>query len=309
MRVVFLGTPDFAVESLKEIARHHEVVGVVTQPDRPRERGKVTPTPVKEEALRLGLPVFCFEKIRDHVDELRALSPDVMVTVAYGQILNQDVLSVAPKGVINVHASLLPLYRGSAPIQWAVINGDEETGVTIMKTELGVDTGDIILVKRTKIGQSETAGELFDRLAILGSQAITEALELIERGEEVYAPQDHSKATRCAMLKKSDGAIDFSASCRAVHARIRGLTPWPSAYAYNDGECYKLSNPVILEGEGKPGEILVANPRDGLVVACGTGALGFDVQRQGGKKMNIREYLKGHSFRVGSYFTKENDGI
>ena len=305
MKVVFLGTPDFAVEALKKIAERHDVVGVITQPDRPRERGKVTPTPVKVEAERLGLPVFCYEKIREHVAEVRALAPDVMVTAAYGQILNAEVLSIAPKGVINVHASILPKYRGSAPIQWAVINGDEETGVTIMKTELGVDTGDIILIKRTKIGPDETAGQLFDRLAVLGADAIVEALALIESGQETYTPQNHDEATRCAMLRKSDGAIDFSLSARAVHARIRGLSPWPGAFAFNEGEVYKLSNPRLKQGAGVPGEILTADVKNGLTVACGEGAISFDVQKQGGKKMSITDFLRGHSFRIGTLFTKE----
>lgn len=305
MRVVFLGTPDFAVEALKRIAEKHEVVGVITQPDRPRERGKVTATPVKEEALRLGLPVFCYEKIREHVEEIKALNPDVMVTAAYGQILNSAVLSIAPKGVLNVHASLLPKYRGSSPIQWAVINGDEETGVTIMKTELGVDTGDVVLVRKTVIGEKETAGELFDRLAVLGAEAIVDALELIEEGKEKYTPQDHASATHCAMLKKSDGALDFDAPARAVHARIRGLTPWPGAFAYNGGEVYKISNPRVVEGKGKPGEILTADVKNGLTVACAEGALAFDVQKQGGKKMPISDFLRGHTLEVGSLFTKE----
>ena len=305
MKVVFLGTPDFAVQALRRIASEHEVVGVITQPDRPRERGKVTPTPVKAAAEELGLPVFCYEKIREHVAELKALCPDVMVTAAYGQILNADVLSVAPKGVFNVHASLLPKYRGSSPIQWAVINGDEETGVSIMKTELGIDTGDVVLVKSTKIGANETAGELFDRLASLGADAISEALALIEKGQETYAPQDHGKATHCAMLKKSDGAIDFDAPARAIHSKIRGLSPWPGAFACLDGEIYKISNPTLADGHGKPGEVLVADVKNGLVVACGEGAISFDVQKQGGKKMPIRDFLRGHVIPVGAKFTKE----
>lgn len=305
MKVVFLGTPDFAVPALKAISAHHEVVGVITQPDRPRERGKVTPTAVKAAAEALGLPVFCYEKIREHVDEVRALAPDVMVTVAYGQILNAEVLSIAPKGVINVHGSLLPKYRGSAPIQWAVINGDSETGVAVMRTELGVDTGDVILMKKTPIGENETAGELFDRLAEIGAEAIVEALELIERGEETYTPQNHAEATRCSMLKKSDGAVDFDMPARAVHAKIRGVTPWPGAFAVHDGQTYKLSNPQLKEGKGRPGEILFADVKNGLVVACAEGAISFDVQKQGGKRMPIADFLRGHQLAVGTLFVKE----
>ena len=305
MRVIFLGTPDFALPSLNAIAAKHDVVGVITQPDRPRQRGKVTPTAVKAEAQRLGLPVYCYERIREHVQELRAMAPDVMVTAAYGQILNADVLSIAPKGVINVHASLLPKYRGSAPIQWAVINGDTETGVTIMRTELGVDTGDVILKKSTPIGENETAGELFDRLAVLGAEAVIEALDLIESGNATFTPQDHEQATKCAMLTKADGAIDFNMPARLVHSKIRGVTPWPGAFAVNEGEVYKLSNPKLVAGQGKPGEILFADVQHGLVVACAEGAVSFDVQQQGGKRMPIADYLRGHSFKVGTLFIGE----
>ena len=213
LKVVFLGTPDFSVNTLKAILNsRHEVLAVVTQPDRPVGRsGKPVFSPVKQVAVEKGIKVLQYNKIRlEGVEDLKALNPDIMVTCAFGQILSQEIIDIAPKGIINVHASILPKYRGAAPIQWSIINGDSETGVTIMQTEAGIDTGDIICVEKTPISDKETAGELFDRLADLGANLLVKALDMIEDGNATYTKQNHDLATHVKMLKKEDGIIDFS---------------------------------------------------------------------------------------------------
>lgn len=295
MRVVFFGTPDFALPSLKAAAESgHEVAAVVTQPDRERDRKRVTFSPVKQAALDLGLKVLQFEKVsREGVEELARLKADLFVTCAFGQILSQKVLDLPPLGTINVHGSLLPKYRGSAPIQWAVINGEKQTGITIMRTVLQVDAGDILLQKKTDIGERETAGELFDRLALLGGEALTEALELISSGKAVYTPQKEDEATHCKMLGKKDGLLDFSADARSLDRRIRGLTPWPSAYTYFQGKLLKILEAEPADKSGEAGVIFSA---DGDVyVGCGSGSLRLlQVQPEGGKRMEMKAFALGH---------------
>lgn len=305
MKIIFMGTPDFSVRVLEALVESkHDVVAVVTQPDRPGMRGgKLIAPPVKVYAQDRGLRVLQYEKVSaEGLSDLSALNADVMITAAFGQILSQKILDMTPLGVLNVHASLLPKYRGSSPIQWAIINGEKQTGITIMKTALAVDSGDVLYQVATDIGRNETAGELFDRLSVLGAEAILHALSLIESKEAEFTAQDEKLVTHCAMLKKSDGKIDFSQTAQAVHDKIRGVTPWPGAFASQDGEVYKLFDSRVVPGSGRPGEILAADAERGLVVACSDGAVSLCVQKAGGKKMPIRDFLRGHSFRTGSFF-------
>ena len=231
MDIVFLGTPDFAVPSLKALIENgYNVKAVFTQPDRPKGRGnKVQFSPVKEYALSKDIPVYQPQKIRNSEDAriLKELKPDLMITCAFGQILSQENLDSAPLGCINVHGSLLPKYRGSSPIQWAVINGESETGISTMYTDIGVDCGDIIHQNTTRIGENETAGELFDRLADLGAQTLIETLKMLEAGKIIRTPQDHLNATHYPMLDKQMGAIDFNKSSKVIKNLVRGLNPWP----------------------------------------------------------------------------------
>lgn len=314
MKVIFMGTPDFAVPSLDAIVKAgHTVVGVVTQPDRARNRGVVSFCPVKQRAAELGLKVFQYEKIRkEGAEELRALGADVMVTCAYGQILDETLLALTPHGVFNVHASLLPAYRGSSPIQWAVINGEKVTGITVMKTALGVDTGDIILQKKTEILPEETAGELFDRLAAEGGKAITEALALAESGEITFTPQNEAQASWYPMFTKDSGKLDFSKSAEELVNFIRGTNPWPSAYARLDGKLFKIWKARKL-GADEPsnrrfyaqGELATFFGK--LCAACGAGEFIVlqEVQLEGGKRMSAQDFMRGHTDLNGTRLTNE----
>ena len=304
MKVVFMGTPDFAVPCLETLTQsRHKVIAVVTQPDRPRNRGQVTFCPVKERALELGILVLQYEKVsREGVDDIRALNPDVIVTAAFGQMLSREFLEIAPYGVINVHASLLPKYRGSSPIQWAVVNGETETGITIMKTAYKMDSGDIITQKEVAIGEDETAGELFEKLSHAGAPELVKALDLLEDGKATFTPQDESKATYFPMLKKEDGEVDFSLPAHDVVCRIRGFNPWPSAFTSAGGKRIKIFKAAVVEGKGKPGEVIAAE-RDGITVACGDNAVKItELQPENGKKMGARDYLAGHKITVGTVF-------
>jgi methionyl-tRNA formyltransferase len=298
LRIAFLGTPGFAVPSLKAIlAAGHGVAGVFTQPDKPRDRGqKASPSPVKLAALELGLPVFEFEKIRrpEGVSAMQALAPDAMVTAAFGQILPQRLLDIPVLGCVNVHASLLPKYRGPAPIQWAVINGETETGITTMLTDAGVDTGDILLQRKTAIGPDETAGELFERLAQMGAEVLLETLRLMDRGELKRIAQNHDEATRFPMLTKDNGRIDWHKTPQEICNLVRGVNPWPGAWTRCRCDTMKVwkAQPAPLCGE--PGTILKVNPRDGLIVGAGGGAVRIlDVQIQGKRRMLSEQYLCG----------------
>ena len=306
MRLIFLGTPDFAVPSLKKIAEsNHEIIAVVTQPDRPRNRGVMSPSPVKETALELGLKVLQYERIsREGVEDIKNLNPDIMVTCAFGQILSRELLAIPKYGVINEHASLLPKYRGSSPIQWCVINGEKETGVTIMKTAYEVDSGDILFADKTFIGEDETAGELFDRLSILAADSIIKALDLIANGKANFAPQNHNEATFCKMLTKADGLIDWSKSAQQIKDFVRGMNPWPCAYTKLDGMVYKMHKVSVQNNNfsGNAGQIVMAD-KNGLIVACGDGAISIDIiQAPNCKKMSAKDYLLGHKLQVGSIF-------
>ncbi len=299
MRIIFLGTPDFSANVLQAlISSKHEVVGVVTQPDKPTGRGhKLVASPVKILAESHNIPVYQFGRISKECEPLKALNADIMITAAYGQILRQNVLDLTPKGVINVHASLLPKYRGSSPIQWCIVKGEQTTGVTIMKTDIGVDTGDMILTKSIDILPEETAGELFERLSNLGVEALLEALDLIEKGKETYTPQDHEKASHYPMLNKDSGLIDFSKSADDIINLCRGLNPWPVAFVNIDEnnrlKVYKASK-VNLNQTYECGKVMYADSKNGLVVACKGGAVSLDIiQSAGTKAMSAKDYLRG----------------
>jgi methionyl-tRNA formyltransferase len=298
MRVVFMGTPDIAATCLKKIiADGFQVVGVYTQPDRPKNRGmKLAFSPVKEVALSAGIPVYQPENFREDADveTLRALQPDVVAVVAYGRILPQRVLDIPTLGCINIHASVLPSYRGSAPYQWAVLDGRKETGVTAMYLCREMDAGDMIDVAKTPIGENETAGELLDRLAVLGADLLSKTLTGIERGETKRTPQDDTLATYAPMLDKTMCPIDFTKTAQQVHNHVRGLHPWPVATMELQGQRFKVHQTVITEGSGTPGQILGLT-KTGLVIACGSGAVEIrSLQAEGGKRMNAPDYFRGH---------------
>ena len=298
MRVVFMGTPDIAATCLTKILEDgFEVVGVYTQPDRPKGRGmKMVYSPVKEVALAHDLPVFQPENFREDetVEQLKALQPDVVAVVAYGRILPQRVLDIAPKGFINIHASVLPQYRGSAPYQWAVLDGLTETGVTAMYLCREMDVGDMIDVAKTPIGEDETAGQLLDRLAVLGAELLSRTLSKVEKGEAKGIPQDGSKATYAPMLDKTMCAIDWTKTAQQVHNWVRGLHPWPVATAELNGTKFKIHATKVVEGSGKPGTILGLT-KTGLRIACGEGAIEIrSLQAEGGKRMAAPDYFRGH---------------
>lgn len=302
MRVVFMGTPDIAATCLKKIlADGFEVVGVYTQPDRPKGRGmKLVASPVKEIAVNAGIPVFQPETFREEesVETLRALKPDVCAVVAYGRILPQKVLDVPTRGCINIHASLLPKYRGSAPYQWAVLNGEKETGVTAMYLCREMDAGGIIDISKTPIGENETAGELLDRLAVLGADLLSKTLTRFAEGPVQGMPQDASGVSFAPMLDKSMSPIDFTKTAQQVHDHVRGLHPWPVATMVLDGKTFKVHATRIAEGSGKPGEILGLT-KTGLKIACGEGAVEIiSLQAEGGKRMAAPDYFRGHPLKA-----------
>ncbi len=298
MRVVFMGTPDIAATCLNKILGDgFDIVGVYTQPDRPKGRGmKLVASPVKELALQHNIPVFQPENFRadETVEQLRELKPDVFAVVAYGRILPQRVLDIPAKGCVNIHASLLPKYRGSAPYQWAVLNGLKETGVTAQHMALKMDAGDIIDVAKTAIGENETAGELLDRLAVLGADLLSRVLSRFAAGEVAGTPQDESQVSFAPMLDKSMCPIDWTKTAQQVHDHVRGLHPWPVATANIGGTCFKIHSTVIVEGKGQPGQVLELT-KTGLKVACGEGAVEIRVlQAEGGKRMTAPDYFRGH---------------
>lgn len=297
MRIVFFGTPDFAVPSLRAAADSgHEVVAAVTQPDKERDRRKVSYSPVKQAALEMGLEVLQYDRVsKEGVDKLKSLDADLFVTCAFGQILSQEILDIPPLGTINVHGSLLPKYRGASPIQRAIIDGEKYTGITIMRTALKVDSGDILLQRVLEIGKRENAGQLFDRMASEGGNALKEALELIASGRAVYTPQDSAEATFCSMLKKDDGRLDFNMAADRLDCLIRGVTPWPSAYTFLDGKRLKILSAIPCEynGAGAIGEVIDFDGN--VIVKCCLGAIILEeVQLEGGKRQDIATFLRGH---------------
>ena len=299
-----MGTPDIAATCLEKIlADGFDVVAVYTQPDRPKGRGmKLVASPVKELALQRGIPVFQPEHFRDDetVEQFRALEPDVCAVVAYGRILPQRVLDIPTKGCVNIHASLLPQYRGSAPYQWAVLDGLKETGVTAQHMALKMDAGDIIDVAKTPIGENETAGELLDRLAVLGADLLSRVLTRFEKNDVAGVPQDEAQVSFAPMLDKSMCPIDWSKSAQQVHDKVRGLHPWPVANAEIGGTKFKIHSTVIVEGSvnAEPGTVLELT-KTGLCVACGSGIVEIrSLQAEGGKRMAAPDYFRGHPLEI-----------
>lgn len=308
MRIVFMGTPEFAVPSLEKlIASGREVAGVFTQPDRPRGRGnKLTPPPVKVCAEKHGIPVFQPEKIRrDGADDLKALAPDLCVTAAFGQILSQEILDIPPLGNINVHASLLPRHRGSAPIAHAILQGDRRAGVTTMMMDRGIDTGDMLLKAETDIGETETCGELTERLSRIGAELLADTLDQLEAGTLRAIPQDEHEMTYDPMLTKEMGAADFTLPADRVRGLINGLNPWPCVSVQMGEGRLKLLRAAAAEGSGRPGEIIAGDPRRGLIIACAEGAVRIlELQAPGGKKMKAEDYLRGHGLPAGTMLSE-----
>ncbi len=302
MRIVFMGTPDFAVPSLQAlIDAGHDVCAVYTQPDKPQGRKQIlTAPPVKTLALEHDIPVFQPNTLKNEDEQarLRELAPEVIIVVAYGKLLPKAVLDIPPHGCINVHGSLLPRWRGAAPIQWAVIAGDEMAGVTTMQMAEGLDTGDMLLTYETKIGEKETAGELFDRLAQSGAELLTQTL--VKLDEITPRPQDDAQSCYAHMLDKQMAVIDWSKSAHEIDCLIRGLNPWPIALTMLSGERLKVFAAEKANGNGEPGTVLEADPKKGLTVACGEGALKLiEIQLVGGKRMKATDFLRGHSLEVG----------
>ena len=299
MRVVFMGTPEIAATCLKRIlADGFEVVGVYTQPDRPKGRGmKMVFSPVKEVAVAHSIPVFQPENFREEetVRQLRDLKPDVCAVVAYGRILPQKVLDIPVCGCINIHASLLPQYRGSAPYQWAVLDGLKETGVSAQHMVLEMDAGDVIDVEKTPIGENDTAGEVLEKLAVLGADLLSRVLNRVKCGDKCCGtPQCCEDVTFAPMLDKSMCPIDWSKTAQQVHNQVRGLHPWPVATMELQGKKFKVHATRIVEGSGKPGEILGLT-KTGLRIACGEGAVEVvSLQAEGGKRMAAPDYFRGH---------------
>ena len=300
MRVVFMGTPDIAATCLKKLLSDgFDVVGVFTQPDRPKGRGmKMVYSPVKEVALAAGLPVYQPENFRtdEPVEQLKALQPDIVAVVAYGRILPQRVLDIPAKGCVNIHASLLPQYRGSAPYQWAVLDGLKETGVSAQHMVLQMDAGDVIDAAKTPIGENETAGELLDRLAVLGADLLSRTLTRFENGSVEAARQNEEEVTFAPMLDKNMCPIDWTKTAQQVHNHVRGLHPWPVATAELAGTKFKIHQTVVLEDApvAAPGTILGLT-KTGLQVACGSGAVEIrSLQAEGGKRMAAPDYFRGH---------------
>ncbi len=307
MRIVFMGTPDFAAAILKRlIDTGRNVVGVFSQPDKPVGRKQVImPTATKALAMEHGIPVFQPAKLRDGeaLRIMQELKPDLTVVAAYGKILPKDILDVAPLGNVNVHGSLLPKYRGSAPIQWSVINGDKVTGITTMFMAEGMDTGDMIMKFELPIGEDETAGELFDRMAELGAESIEKTLELFDSGEVKGKPQIEEEATYAPMLKKEMGEIDFGKTAEEIHNLVRGLNPWPTAFTFLDGKTIKVHEAKAAEGfSGTEGELL---DEKRFIVGTKNGAVEFiTVQPEGKNKMSGADFIRGRRLAKGTAFGK-----
>lgn len=305
MKILFMGTPDFAVPSLRALVEAgHELCGVFTQPDKPKNRGmKLQASPVKEYALTQNIPVYQPIKMRDGsaMEIIRACDPELIVVAAYGRLLPNDILDYPAKGCINVHSSLLPAYRGSAPINWAVLNGDAESGVTIMHIAEELDAGDIILQDKTPVGKDETAVELYGRLAEMGASLLLRAVDQIGEGTAVRTPQDAAKATHAPMLSRELSDMDWTRSAWELHNQVRGLIPWPMAVTELDGvRCKVWSSKVCDESTGKEaGTVLQADKR-GLKIACGGGTVLelLEIQPDGKKRMNASAFLLGHPIRT-----------
>lgn len=304
MRAVFMGTPEFAVPTLQALIDHHQVEAVVTQPDKQRGRGKkVQFPPVKEKAVEHEIPVYQPQKARDEefVEILREINPDVIVVVAYGQILPESILNIPKYGCINVHGSLLPKYRGAAPIQWAVLDGEEKTGITTMYMEKGLDTGDMIDKAEIVLDPKETAGTLHDKLMEIGANLLLETLEKLENETAVRIKQNDSESCYASMLTKEMGQIDFSKSACEIECLIRGMNPWPSAYTSLNGKTLKVwEAEVLTENSGEEPGTVIDVTKDAIVAACKEGALKLlEVQMAGKKRMKVSAFLLGYQVEKG----------
>ena len=303
MKIIYFGTPDFAVKPLEKLIESFDVVAVVTQPDRPVGRSnKPVPCAVKQCAIAHNIPVLQYEKIRrEGVEDLKSIDADMMVSCAYGQIFSKEILDITPLGMYNIHGSILPKYRGSAPIQWSIINGEEYCGITILKTDVGMDDGDIMLTFPVKINEYETSGELFDRLSVVGADAIVEAVKKLESGDYTLTPQDPNEATTCKMLSPDLSQLDFTKSAQEVVNMIHGINPWPVAKVDIAGNMFKVFKAKIRNDyAGQSGEVVVASSKQGLIVACGKGSVEFEeIQPNNGKRMLAKSYLNGKSIPVG----------
>ena len=315
MKIVYMGTPDFAVPPLRSLLNtEYEVAAVVTQPDKPKGRGKaLMPTPVKEEALKHGIPVYQPEKVREpgFVEKLRELKPDLIVVAAFGQIIPESVLNMPKFGCINIHASLLPKYRGAAPIQYAVIDGEKESGVTIMKMGKGLDTGDMIARTEVPLAKDETGGSLFEKLSSAGARLLVETLPDIFAGTAVYEKQpEESPTPYAAMITKKMGLIDFSKSAEELERLVRGLNPWPSAYTFLNGKnlkIWKAEADMTQAEKNIPGTVVRAD-EEGICVACGTGRLILkEVQLEGKKRMDSASFLRGCKVEPGTRRTDHKE--
>ncbi len=308
MRVIYMGTPDFAVGALEEIIKAgHEVVLVVTQPDKPKGRGKTMQfTPVKECALKHGIEVFQPVKVREsaNIEYLRKFNPDIIIVAAFGQILPKSILDMPKYCCVNIHASLLPKYRGAAPIQWAIINGDEVTGVTTMRMAEGIDTGDMIAKRQVRIDEDETGGSLFDKLTEVGARLCVETMAMIEDGTAEYTPQDSESATHTSMIKKELGLIDWKKPAVEIERLIRGLNPWPSAYTHLNGKTFKIWKAKVIDEkfDCQPGCICKVD-KNNLYVMTGDGVLSLmEVQLEGKKRMEAEAFLRGFNVEEGTFF-------
>lgn len=304
MRVVFMGTPEFAVPTLEALLEVHEVVGVFTQPDKPKGRGKAMAfPPVKEKALEHNIPVYQPVKVREEsvVEEIRKMNPEAIVVVAFGQILPESILNIPKYGCINVHASLLPKYRGAAPMQWSIIDGEEETGITTMYMAKGLDTGDMILKEVVKLDPKETGETLHDKLSVLGGPLIIETLKQLEAGTAPRTPQDDSLSCYASMLTKELGCIDWNKDAASIERLIRGLNSWPSAYTFWNGKTMKIWDSDVVENAGsEENGTILAKDKHSFTVKCGENALKIlELQLQGKKRMNTQAFLVGNQIEIG----------
>jgi methionyl-tRNA formyltransferase len=307
MKIVFMGTPDFAVPCLQVIIENkYEIAAVVTQPDRPKGRGNaMTAPPVKVVAVEHGIQVYQPEKIKtpEAVKFLKEMKPDIIIVVAFGQILSQEILDIPALGCVNVHASLLPRYRGAAPINWCIINGDEKTGVTTMYMDKGLDTGDMIISRETPISSEETAGELHDRMALLGAETLIETVRLIEEGRAPRTPQNNDESTYAPIMTKALGRIDWSKSALEVRNLIRGTYPWPGAFSSYGGRTFKIFKAEMADANARNKECGLVAHVDGqsFTVNCGVGSLRIkELQFENEKRMSVEAYLRGHNIEEGT---------
>lgn len=299
MKIIFAGSPEFAVPALNAVAKYAEIVAVITQPDKLTGRKRVlTPTPVKVRAQELGIPVLDFPKLREHIEEVKSLGADAMITCAYGQLLTREILNIFPKGVWNLHASLLPKLRGASPIQSAILAGETHTGITVMKTELSLDTGAILLVKRCEIGDMN-CGQLSEKLSLLAAEAVQEALPLIEGSDPQLLIQDEAKATYCKKIEKEQAKIDFNDSPQDICRLIRAMNPQPVAFCYHNGAVLNILHAVCANGAGDNGTVISAD-KNGIEIAGKGGSIIIkELIPAGGKKMLARDFVNGRKIKVG----------